>query len=100
MNVMASSSHMHNRATNFVATSGAQSLYTTTAWADPVPGKYTPPIQLGAGAPVTWSCTYVNDTTQTLTFGESAQTNVMCIYSMQFYPVADPNNPTIDCEKL
>jgi hypothetical protein len=100
MNVMGSSSHMHNRATDFVATTGSQTLYTTETWADPVPGKYDPPIALPSGAPITWSCTYVNDTTETLTFGESAETNVMCIYSMQFYPVQDPSNPTIDCEKL
>jgi hypothetical protein len=100
MNVMGSSSHMHNRATDFVAVSGSQMLYSTQTWADPVPGKYDPPIQLPSGAPVTWSCTYVNDTTEPLTFGESAETNVMCIYSMQFYPVADPSNPTVDCEKL
>jgi hypothetical protein len=100
MNVMGSSSHMHNRSTDFVATTGSQTLYTTQTWADPIPGKYDPPIALPANAPITWSCTYVNDTTETLTFGESAETNVMCIYSMQFYPVADPTNPTIDCEKL
>jgi hypothetical protein len=100
MNVMGSVSHMHNRATGFVAKSGSQQLYTTQAWADPVPDMYTPPVQLASGSPVTWSCTYVNDTTSTLTFGESAQTNVMCIYTMQFYPVADPTNPTISCQKL
>jgi len=100
MNVMGSASHMHQRATDFVATSGGQTLYTTQAWADPVPGIYTPPMSLASGSKVTWSCTYVNDTTQTLTFGESAQTNVMCIYSMQFYPVADPSNPTISCQQL
>jgi hypothetical protein len=99
MNVMGSASHMHTRATDFVATSGAQQLYTTQAWADPVPAKYTPPIQLASGSSVTWSCTYVNDTNATLTFGESATKNVMCIYSMQFYPVADPTNPTINCQK-
>ena len=99
INVMASASHMHNRATNFVATSGSQQLYTTQAWADPVPSVYSPPVALAKNAPVTWSCTYVNDTNATLTFGESALTNVMCIYSMQFYPVADPTNPTIQCER-
>ncbi len=98
MNVMGSASHMHNRATDFVATSGSQMLYSTQAWSDPVPAKYDPPLELAAGAQVSWTCTYVNDTTETLTFGESALTNVMCIYSMQFYPVADPSNPTVTCQ--
>jgi hypothetical protein len=99
MNVMASASHMHQRATQFVATTGSQTLYQTTTWADPVPSLYTPPIQLPSGAPVTFSCTYTNDTPYDLTFGESALTNVMCIYSMQFFPVTDPSNPTIQCMK-
>jgi hypothetical protein len=98
MNVIASNSHMHQRATDFVATSGSQQLYTTQSWTSPMLATYNPPLQLTNGSPVTWSCTYVNDTGQTLTFGESAQTNVMCIYIMQFYPVADPSNPTIEFE--
>ena len=95
MNVIESSSHMHQRATDFVATSGSQQLYTTQSWSSPTASFYNPPVHLASGSPVTWSCTYVNDTGQTLTFGESAQTNVMCIYTMQFYPVSDPTNPTI-----
>ena len=95
MNIIESSSHMHQRATDFVATSGSQQLYTTQSWSGPMPAFYNPPLQLTKGSPVTWSCTYVNDTGQTLTFGESAQTNVMCIYTMQFYPISDPSNPTI-----
>jgi hypothetical protein len=100
MYVMASGSHMHQRATDFVATSGSQTLYTTQAWSDPIPAKYTPPVHLASGSSVTWTCSYTNETAQPLTFGESAQTNVMCIYSMQFYPITDPSNPTIDCEQL
>jgi hypothetical protein len=95
MNVILSASHMHQRATNFVATSGSQMLYTTASWSSPMPALYDPPLHLTNGSPVTWSCTYVNDTGATLTFGESAQTNVMCIYTMQFYPITDPANPTI-----
>lgn len=95
MNVIESASHMHQEATNFVATSGSQTLYTTPSWSNPVPAFYDPPLKLTSGSPVTWSCTYVNNTGQTLTFGESALTNVMCIYTMQFYPISDPTNPTI-----
>jgi hypothetical protein len=99
MTVLASGSHMHARATQFAATAGGQTLYQTTSWNSPVPAVYTPPLQLAKGTNVTFSCTYVNDTGQLLTFGESARTNVMCIYEMLFYPVADPHNPTIECEK-
>jgi hypothetical protein len=95
MKVILSASHMHQQATNFVATSGSQTLYTTPSWSNPVPATYDPPLDLPSGSPVTWSCTYDNNTNQTLTFGESALTNVMCIYTMQFYPISDPTNPTI-----
>ena len=98
VNVLDSSAHMHQRATQFTATTGSQTLYTTKSWSDPVPEKYTPALQLKAGTSVTWSCSYTNETVLPLTFGESAESNVMCIYMMQYYPVADPNNPTIQCQ--
>ncbi len=100
MVVLGSGSHMHMRATQFVATAGSQTLYTTNSWNNPVPDLYSPPLHLANGTNVTFSCTYVNDTGQPLTFGESAQTNVMCIYTMAYYPVADPQNPTITCQKF
>jgi hypothetical protein len=37
----------------------------------------------------------VNTTGQELTFGESAETNVMCISSNIFYPVTDVTNPVL-----
>jgi hypothetical protein len=98
MYVMQSSAHMHQRATDFVATTGSQTLYTTKDWSSPIPAKYTPPTQLKGGSSVTWTCSYTNETVAPLTFGESAERNVMCIYMMQFYPLADPSNPTIQCQ--
>jgi hypothetical protein len=99
MTVIGSGSHMHQRATGFTATDGTQTLYQTDSWNNPVPKVYMPALQLTKGTNVTFSCTYVNDTGQALTFGEYAQTNVMCIYTMAFYPTLDPQNPTIDCER-
>jgi hypothetical protein len=97
MYVLESTAHMHQRADNFVAKTGNQTLYTTPSWSSPVPGIYSPPMQLKAGTDITWTCTYTNDTGVPLTFGESAERNVMCIYMLQFYPLADPSNPTIQC---
>jgi hypothetical protein len=99
MYVLGSGSHMHQRATEFVATDGTQTLYQTNSWNNPVPAVYSPPLHLTKGTNVTFSCTYVNDTGQPLTFGESARTNVMCIYSLAYYPALDPQNPTIECER-
>jgi hypothetical protein len=87
---------MHKRATNFVATtSTGVTLFQTTQWAEPPPQIYSPPLFLPAGTTITWSCTYVNDTSASLTFGESAMTNVMCIGVNPFYPVTDVMNPVL-----
>jgi hypothetical protein len=100
LNIMQTASHMHQRATNFVATTqDGTMLYQTDQWADPKPRLFTPPMALSKSTDVTWSCTYNNDTGQTLTFGEFASTNVMCIFEAQYYPVADPHNPLIECQK-
>jgi hypothetical protein len=96
VNVLSSGSHMHQRATAFTATaSTGETLFQTDQWAEPMPKPYAPPLMLTAGTTISWSCTYVNDTGATLTFGESAQTNVMCISISTIYPVADVTNPVI-----
>jgi hypothetical protein len=94
--ILTSGSHMHQRATNFVAsTSTGTTLFQTTQWAEPPPQAYSPPLHLTSGTTVTWSCTYVNDTGATLSFGEFAATNVMCISVSSFYPVSNVASPVI-----
>ncbi len=96
VSIMTSSSHMHKFATNFVSTaSSGQTLYTTTQWDEPKALPYSPPLVLNAGTTITWSCTDVNTTGVTLTFGESANSNVMCIAVDIFYPVSDVTNPVL-----
>jgi hypothetical protein len=97
VNVLSTGAHMHQRATNFVATSGTTMLYQTNQWSEPPSMDFAPPLQLAAGASVTWTCSYVNDTNGPLTFGESALTNAMCNFSATFYPVQDPSNPVVQC---
>ena len=95
VNFLLGASHMHQRATHFISTANGQTLYETTQWAEPPPKIYSPALHLGTGTTITWSCTYVNDTGSTLTFGESAATNVMCISEFIYYPVSDVTNPVI-----
>jgi hypothetical protein len=97
LNLLWTSSHMHQGATNFVATSGGATLFQTDQWSDPPTAVFSPPLLLKAGTDITWSCTYVNDTGSTLTFGESALTNVMCNSGSAFYPVEDVSNPVLQC---
>jgi hypothetical protein len=96
VSIMYADSHMHNLATNFIATYGNnQTLFQTTEWQEPAALVYSPPLQLSAGTTITWSCTYNNTTSNTLTFGESALKNVMCISTNIYYPVSDVTNPVL-----
>jgi hypothetical protein len=91
-------SHMHSRAVNFVATTDDSAaaaalgtLYTEKDWSEPQPREYpsNPPVTLHAGTNVTFSCDYQNDTDATFTYGNSAQTNEMCILHGMYYPKAE-----------
>jgi hypothetical protein len=87
VNLMIAVSHMHSRATAFSATtSTGETVYKGTSWNEPVPTVYTPPMPIAAGTVITWACTYNNTTGMTLTFGESANTNEMCILAGMVYP--------------
>ncbi len=100
VNIMFASSHMHKFGTNFIATgtppgAPAQTIYTTKQWDEPKPNTFATPLHFPSGTNFTWSCTDVNTTGSTLTFGEYAQTNVMCIAVDIFYPVQDITNPVL-----
>jgi|CZKU01.1.fsa_nt_gi hypothetical protein len=103
VNLLSTGAHMHQRATQFIATAGSTVLYQTDQWAEPPPRMYMPSLPLAAGSTIDWSCTYVNDPSTTggtpvpLTFGESALNNAMCNFNATYYPVADPSNPVISC---
>jgi hypothetical protein len=100
VNVMSAFSHMHKFATNFVATATApggkpETTYATTQWDEPIPSTFATPLHFASGTTFSWSCTDVNNTGTELTFGEYAQTNVMCISVYLFYPVQDVTEPVL-----
>jgi hypothetical protein len=97
MNVIKASSHMHQHGINFTSTVANQPFFDTTAWSDPVPELFSPAKPLTNGDPIHFACTFENAGDTTLTFGESAQTNEMCILTASFYPVLDPSQVTVDC---
>jgi hypothetical protein len=91
-------SHMHSRGVHFVATtSTGTSLIDTTQWDEPPLATYDPPVMMNPGDSITWTCTYNNDTGQTLTFGPSALTNEMCIYLARYYST-NANDVQIECQ--
>ena len=100
INVLYATAHMHSRSTNMTATyNDTNMLYTTDSWSAAPMQAYTPPIALPVGTKITWSCTIANNTQDTITFGESAMTNEMCIFNGQYYPVPDNAAPTISVQK-
>jgi hypothetical protein len=90
-------SHMHSRGVHFVAsTSAGASLIDTTQWDEPPLATYNPPVMLNPGDSITWTCTYNNTTGMTLSFGDSALKNEMCIYLARFYSA--PSGNDIECQ--
>jgi hypothetical protein len=101
VNILSTEGHMHKFATNFVTTVSPASglpngqMYQTNQWSEPEQEDFATPLHLAKGTKITWTCTDVNTTGGLLTFGESAQSNVMCISQSIFYPVTDYNNPVL-----
>jgi hypothetical protein len=90
-------SHMHSRGVHFVAnTSTGVNLIDTTQWDNAPVVTYDPAVMLNPGDSITWTCTYDNTTGSTLTFGDSALKNEMCIYVGRYY--SSPTGNDIECQ--
>jgi hypothetical protein len=96
VNLLAAAGHMHHRGSHFIATSGGKTLIETDEMGSP-PNNFSPPMQLKAGADITWSCIYENETDAALVYGKSALTNVMCNTVLAIYPIQDIRNPLLSC---
>jgi hypothetical protein len=99
--------HMHRTALKFTATTNGNTFYTDTNWDSPnlyihAANMTEPPTATGLrnaipmtnSQSITWDCSYYNDQAVALTFGDSALSNIMCIYLGQYYP-ASPTAPDI-----
>jgi hypothetical protein len=95
VNVIFATAHTHVFTNSFTASIGGNMIYSTTHWDNAPNQQYAPPLQIANGTMVSWTCNITNTTSGTLTFGESAMTNDMCIFDGQYYP-ADDANPTIE----
>ena len=101
MNIIKAGSHMHKHGTKFDATIGTapnlDTLVSTTQWNEPAPVVFAPARPLKGGDTLSFHCTFVNNSPDTLTFGESAATNEMCIFVGSFYP-APAGTITVGCK--
>lgn len=83
-------SHMHTHAVDFTSsTSDGRMVFESTQWSEPTAKSFDPPMAIGKGTSITWSCSFNNGTGETLTFGQSAIKNEMCIFNGVYYPSAD-----------
>jgi hypothetical protein len=80
------SGHMHRHGTSFVARTPDRQLFSSTMWSDVEPAFFDPPLALSSGTDVTFTCTYDNPGNTPLVYGDSAETDEMCIFSAQFFP--------------
>ncbi len=97
MNLIKAGSHMHKHGTHFDATIGGDKVFETTTWDEPTPALFAPAKAVKGGATLDFNCTFVNNSPNTLTFGESAETNEMCIFVSSFYPVP-AGKSTVGCQ--
>ncbi len=89
-------SHMHARGTRFVVKTDdpvaaerlGEVLLEEKDWAEPKPREYPEGEQneLHAGSHITFSCEFQNDTDNAFRFGNSAETNEMCILHGMYWP--------------
>ena len=68
-------------------------IYEASTWSEPPTKTYDPPIALADGTKLSWKCQFQNDTGSHLVFGESADTNEMCVLTGFYYPA--PGGQTI-----
>jgi hypothetical protein len=96
VNIIFATEHTHKFTENFQASIGGNMVYQSTAWDNPPNMQFAPALAVPSGTQVSWTCTIHNtNPSGTLTFGESALNNDMCIFDGQYYP-ADDANPTIE----
>lgn len=80
-------SHMHQHGVYFSARDAErQLLYETSEWAEPEPWVFESPRRLKGGTTIAITCDYENPNDYALTFGESARSNEMCIFSGTYFP--------------
>ncbi|HVW27029.1 MAG TPA: hypothetical protein VHC69_16805 [Polyangiaceae bacterium] len=91
MSLLQMTGHMHQRGVHYeahvrTAAGDDRIVYTSDTWDEPPTQNFSPPLSLKAGDSVRYSCTYVNGTSTTLTYGESAATNEMCNLFGVYFP--------------
>jgi Copper type II ascorbate-dependent monooxygenase, C-terminal domain len=94
VNLLFASSHMHKRGVGFEAHKEGDargSLYTSDAWADPIPRVFTEDGEgaIPAGSAISYRCEFQNDRADTVMVGPRADEDEMCMFIGMYYPKLD-----------
>jgi hypothetical protein len=90
-NFFAITGHEHHLGTEvqiWSATSSSDpgtSIYTSTSWSDPPTSTFAPPLHIPTGGGFKFQCNWDNTTTNTVSFGESAN-DEMCFFWAYYWP--------------
>ncbi len=82
------STHSHSHTTMDTVSDGTQNLVTTTDWSQPITKTWDTPFYEFASGKLTYQCQYSNDTDTTVTVGNSAKTNEMCMAIGYMFPAS------------
>jgi hypothetical protein len=97
MNLLSVTSHMHQHGVAFRSEVAGESLYSAFTWHDPPRQFFNPARLVKMGDKIHFECDFVNTGTIPLTFGESANTDEMCVLLGQFYPYDTDGQVALDC---
>jgi len=92
-------SHMHAHGTHAQIAMGDVQLYASDTWVDPPTHVFDPPRAVPAGTELTFSCSYLNTSTSTVTFGPSLETDEMCVMVGAYVDRSGTGEP-LDCGGL
>lgn len=85
------STHAHKQAIKTEVRDGTDVVFSSTDWEHPgVKSWMTTPFYTFASGKLTYECTYDNPTNRTITTGDSAQTDEMCMATGYYFPATKP----------
>lgn len=86
------STHTHEFAQSARIRNGSSDIVVSTDWQAPAVTEFGPPdfYAFGIGEQFTYSCEYLNNSGQTVTFGESYQSDENCTGLAYFFPASAP----------
>jgi hypothetical protein len=86
-NLFALTSHAHSRMLSFDVKRAEGPIYHNESWSEPNVEQYAPALEMGTLDYLVFSCTWFNETSTPIKYGETAN-DEMCMFFGYFYPSA------------